>query len=288
MIFYVKNTIYIKSIDMEKNKVNLLELKKRYENGETLEEIAKTIGKTRQTLSSWLKSIGTKIYRKDKMINFNCNLFDSIDTEEKAYWLGFLFADGNISKKNYYIRVNLSGKDFEHLIKLKQFLNYERNIYTYKTKQGYFVSRLSVSNKHMWNRLNEIGCTPNKTNTLKFPIELFNGHEDLIRHFIRGYWDGDGCLTYRDKQKKRPEANVISSNDFLIEMQKHFPVKQKENIPIKHKGNNIIRTWTCEGSSAFKVAKYLYENSTIYLERKYNKYLEFVDLYKNKKGSILQ
>ena len=141
---------------------------------------------------------------------------------------------------------------------------------------------MSVSNKHLWETLKNKGCVPKKSLILKFPLEIFENHKDLIRHFIRGYWDGDGCLTYRDKGKNRPEINVISTNDFLMEMQKFLPVKQKENIPIKHKGNNIIRQWQCEGKSAYNVAKYLYENATVFLERKYNKYIEFIELYKNK------
>lgn len=68
-----------------------------------------------------------------------------------------------------------------------------------------------------------------------------------------------------------------------MEMQKYLPVKQKENIPIKHKGNDAIRTWTCEGKSALNVAEYLYKGTNVYLDRKYEKYLEFVELYKTKK-----
>lgn len=288
----ISNYLINNNIEIRKNekllKYDIFKAEKYYKEGKTLEEIAILLGCCRQSLSVQLKKIGIKVVRKNVMYDINENIFDEVTDEEQAYWLGFLFADGNISKKNYYICINLSGKDLSHLEKFKKFLNYKREIITYKTKQGYLVSRLSVSNKHMWNRLNEIGCTPNKTNILKFPIELFKNKEHLIRHFIRGYWDGDGCLTYRDKDKKRAEANVISTNDFLKEMQKYFPVKQKENIPIKHKENNIIRTWTCEGRSALKVAEYLYKNSKIYLERKYQKYLEFAELYKNKKDSILR
>lgn len=270
---------------MDNLNINLLDLKKRYEKGETLQEIADSICVSRQTVSKWLKSIGTAIYKKNKMINLNQNIFDEINTEEKAYWLGFLFADGNLSSKGYYIRLNLSSNDKSHMEKLRKFLNYECEIKDYKNK-GNGISRISVSNKHLWETLKSKGCVPNKSLILKFPLKVFENHKNLIRHFIRGYWDGDGCLTYRDKEKKRPEVNVISTNEFLMEMQKYLPVKQKENIPIKHKGNDVIRTWTCEGKSALNVAEYLYKETNVYLDRKYEKYLEFVELYKTKKGTI--
>jgi intein-encoded DNA endonuclease-like protein len=259
---------------------DIIKAKKLYEEGKTLDEIANLLGCCRQSVSVQLKKIGVKVIRKNIMYDINETIFDNIITEEQSYWLGFIFADGNISNKNNYIRVNLAGKDINHLIKLKKFLNYKREINVYKTKQGYFISRLSVSNKHLWNRLNEIGCVPNKTKVLKFPIEIFNGDENLIRHFIRGYWDGDGCLTYRDKEHKRPSVNVISTNDFLREMEKHIPVTPKKTLRLKHKSNDIIRVWGKEGKTAFEVAEYLYKNSTIYLERKYDKYLEYCRLYK--------
>lgn len=52
-----------------------------------------------------------------------------------------------------------------------------------------------VTNYHLWNTLNNYGCIPNKSLTLKFPDESIFKSKDLIRHFIRGYFDGDGCFS---------------------------------------------------------------------------------------------
>lgn len=260
---------------------DVFEAKKLYENGFTLEEISQKLNVSRQSISKQLKKIGVKVLRANIMSNLNETVFDDINTEEKAYWLGFLYADGNISSRNNYVRINLSSRDKEHMEKLKVFLNYERNVLDYKTKQGHNVSRMSVSNEHLWKTLNNLGCTPHKSLTLKFPSNIFNERKDLVRHFLRGYFDGDGCLTYRDKDHKRPEICLISTVDFIREMETFIPLKPLKNIYLKHKktNNTITGVWQKEGRTAFEFAKYLYENSTIFLDRKYAVYLEYCRLY---------
>ena len=84
---------------------DVFEAQKLYENGLTLNEISQKLNVTRQSISKQLKKIGVKVLRANIMKDLNENVFDSIDTEEKAYWLGFLFADGNISNKNAYLYV---------------------------------------------------------------------------------------------------------------------------------------------------------------------------------------
>lgn len=275
-----QNGIHIR-VDKDFLTYDVFEAKKLYENGFTLSEISQILNASRQSISKQLKKIGVKVLRSDVMKNLNENIFDEIDTEEKAYWLGFLFADGNVSSENYYIRINLSSKDKHHLENFKKFLNYERDVLNYTTKQGYNISRMSVSNKHLWEILNNMGCTPNKSLTLKFPIHLFSKRKDLVRHFLRGYFDGDGSLTYRDKEHKRPEIYLIGTVNFLRDMETLIPFKPLKNIFLKHKknNNNITGVWQKEGKTAYEFAKYLYENSTIFLERKYAVYLEYCRLY---------
>ena len=279
----ISNYLTLKGVKIRKScemiTYNINDVIEMYKNGKALKEIGEVVGASRQSLSRRLKKERVCVIRKDIMININENIFDNIDSEEKAYWLGFLFADGNISQKNYYVSVNLSIKDKSHLEKLRKFLNYERELITCFTKQGYGVVRLRVSNKHLWSTLNSIGCIPAKSLTLKFPFDIFNKKNDLIRHFIRGYFDGDGCLTYRDKLHKRPEVNVIGTEDFLRGMEHFLPVNPMKNLRIKHKENGKIFVWEKDSRVAFKVANFLYKDANIFLERKYNKYLEYCRLY---------
>jgi hypothetical protein len=214
--------------------------------------------------------------------NFNEYIFDSIDTEEKAYWLGFLFADGTISssplrkevKTQYQIELSLSIKDLEHLEKFAKFLEYKQSLYKDEIR-----CRLSVYSKHLWNILNVNGCTPKKSLTLKFPrIELFKSKE-LIYHFIRGYWDGDGCLTWNDKEHTRPEVSVLGTDEILNSIIK-FICSKTPTLHINHpEQQSIIKYFNLTGKDAYESMCKLYKNSTIYLSRKYEKFLEYCRLY---------
>ena len=220
-----------------------------------------------------------RIYR---VAFFNECIFDTIDTEEKAYWLGFIYADGTISSsplsesknKNYEFELSLGLKDVEHLKKFARFIGWEDHV-----SIDSFRCRFSVNSKHLWNVLNNYGCTPQKSLTLKFPIiESFNDLS-LIRHFIRGYWDGDGCLSYTDSEHTNPNISVIGTSNFLMGIQKYLPLNKEYKLNIQHlESQNITKNFQIGGREAIRIAEYLYGNSNIYLNRKYEKYLEYCRL----------
>ena len=183
------------------------------------------------------------------MINYD--YFDVIDTENKAYWLGFLFADGNIttpyrvnkdgSIKNgiYRIEISLKEEDKDHLDMLRKELNVEKPLNISKTNyNGANRCRLYFNSKHMWEVLNSYGCTPKKSLTLTFPpISIFKD-KSLIKHFIRGYFDGDGCLSWCDTDHKRAHVGVLGTVKFLTELQHWLPL-EFENIVTKRVGENV-------------------------------------------------
>lgn len=215
--------------------------------------------------------------------SFNETIFDSIDTEEKAYWLGFLFADGTISssplrndaKTQYQIELSLSSKDSPHLEKFAKFIGYTQPLYCDETR-----CRISVYSKHMWQVLNSNGCTPQKSLTLKFPkIELFKNTQ-LVFHFVRGYWDGDGCLSYSNKEHTRAEISVIGTDEILNPIIMLICPDIKPTLHILHpESQSITKYFNISGVNAYTTISKLYKNSTIYLQRKYEKYLEYCRLY---------
>lgn len=167
--------------------------------GESLSKLSKEFHTSIPTLSRNLKKLGIEIINHQNETKFNEHVFDEINSEEKAYWLGFIFADGYISSNSYRFELSLKGSDAEHLYKFNTFMQHNKdNISLGEIQQNgktYVRCRWNVSNKHLWNSLNVLGCTPNKSLTLKFPSETALAAE-LIPNFIRGYFDGDGCLTY--------------------------------------------------------------------------------------------
>jgi hypothetical protein len=89
----------------------------------------------------------------------------------------------------------------------------------------------------------------------------------LIRHFIRGYFDGDGCIICTNKTRS---INLLGTPNFLTMCQKHFNVY---NILHKNHNSSLTVRFDAFGKTAYKIAEFLYKDSTIYLDRKYTKYL---------------
>lgn len=251
------------------------------EEERSLTKLGEKYGVKRQTLSKHLKDRGYEVINYQNRLRCDESVFDKIDNEEASYWLGFLFADGNISSTGNRLEVRLSIKDLSHLEKFRSFLKLSTEIRT-GVCNGNGFCHLSIRNKHLWNTLDKLGCHPQKSLILKFPkLSIFKGNvQQLVLHFIRGYVDGDGCLSIYKKKTGviATELSLVGTKDFL----------ETVNIIFKNKGyiqNKSCQNWenkAYELKFSFvpsrKIARYLYENATIYLERKYNKYLEFCSL----------
>ena len=231
----------------------------------------------REYLSTYYPHIPIKADPK-----FDETVFDNIDTEEKAYWLGFIFADGSISssplreeaKTQYQFELSLSAKDREHLVKFANFIKLKNDIYCDDVR-----CRCSVYSKHLWNVLNCNGCTPQKSLTLIFPKKELFRSEELIRHFIRGYFDGDGCITYSDKKHTIMYSNLLGTTEFLSSIIHYADIKDTKLYILNPEKQSITKTLNLYDKKAYNFLNYMYRNSTIYLDRKYERYLEYCRLY---------
>lgn len=241
-------------------------------------------GINRKTLIKYLKDRGIDISRTGSTVHFNYNAFNKIDSEESAYWLGFMYADGFIESKRNGIGLGVAIKDIEHMDKFCNFLQYPKGKYIIKSHQFgnantknkngeemYTVNTL-IRNTILWNDLNNKGCVPNKSLILKFPsISIFES-ESLIRHFIRGYCDGDGCLSWSNKERTIPSINFVGTKDFLEGIQLYLGkgyLMQKPNC------SKFIYRLSYTHTKAFNAANYMYHDSNIYLNRKYNIYTKY-------------
>ena len=137
-----------------------------------------------------------------------------------------------------------------------------------------------ITDKHLWKTLNKYGCTPRKSLTLQFPNENIFKSKDLIRHFIRGYWDGDGCISYSNKEHTKIYINVLGTEQFLVKLINYIPYNMSYTLQYKNpESNNITSSFIKDGLKAYNIIKYLYDNCTIYLDRKYEKFIYFRQLY---------
>jgi hypothetical protein len=125
----------------ERKKNDILMAVKEYLNTPDLErsltKTGKKFGVKRQTIAKYLKEYGYNVVNYQNRCRIDSSVFDVIDTEEKAYWLGFIFADGNISSTGHRFEINLCDRDLEHMEKLRKFLSMETEIRfeDYGTKQ---------------------------------------------------------------------------------------------------------------------------------------------------------
>ena len=217
-------------------------------------------------------------FKVSKKHNFSLNrktvnesFFDVIDTEAKAYWLGFLYADGNVSTNSYHISCDLHIDDIEHLEKLYSALNIFRLPRTDNKLQR---CRFAISCKHIKDALIEKGCVPNKSYILKFPDENIFKSKDLIRHFIRGYFDGDGCLSYGgSKNIFKPRCCIVGTKNILQNIEVYSNTSWTWYVA--NKTSDLIFDIKSNINNSIKFLQWIYENSTIYLNRKYYRYLCF-------------
>ncbi len=270
------------------------------EHTEALTPVAKKFKLRKSSLQEYL----TKWYPEKPLhrLSYDDHVFDCIDTEEKAYWLGFLYADGYICAdpleggSHYKMELTLAQADKEHLRKFALFMSYTGEISAKKINRNskeFTAARIAINSKHLWNTLNNYGCTPRKSLTLQFPDKSIFKSKDLIRHFIRGYFDGDGSLgIYSVKESvscykhNKPQTSVAGTPEFLGMVYKIYSNSKKGSFYSTSKDTHN-KTWILEFSckEAFKFANYLYKDSTIFLDRKYLKYMEFCRIFE--KSDIL-
>lgn len=238
----------------------------------SISKLSKIFKTEANPLSRYIKENGINVENKQNKPRFNINVFNSIDTEEKAYWLGFLYADGYVSSTTNVVEVSLALKDKDHLEKYKKFLGY-----TGEVKTDHFRCRLAVGNKHFKNSLVNLKCIPKKSLVLKFPNKDIIS-DDLLYPFIRGYVDGDGTIYVSSKNKS--VLVIIGTYEFLDEMLNRVKWKRnKFNQRKECKSNTYSLRWG--GKIGMSILNLLYGKSCVHLERKYQKYLNFAHLYSN-------
>jgi intein/homing endonuclease len=201
--------------------------------------------------------------------NFNDDYFETIDTEDKAYFLGLLFADGNVYTARYRVQITLANEDAYILQAFATAIGYTGKMYIDREK----YSKLILPSKKMCADLTKLGCTPNKSLTLQFPTEVPN---ELMHHFIRGYFDGDGHIS-KDKKLKNPyyHINITSSKSFMDTLKEILLTNSVKTGTLykryKDREQSAYTTFVLN-KSAKQFIEYIYKNASLFLTRKHNIY----------------
>lgn len=217
---------------------------------------------------------------KKRQYKINKNYFDNIDTQNKAYILGFLYADGCNFPKKGTVSMSLEERDKDVLERICNEINNEHPLefidYSNKHDFGYTYKnqyRMLMFSSHMCKALESHGMTPNKSLTLSFP----DVREDLLSHFIRGYFDGDGSIA-QGKRDTNFILTITSTNNFCEKLKDIIEKNVGINCHIYDASNHngITKVFTTTGRLQVKaLLDWLYKDADMYLERKYNRYIQY-------------
>ncbi len=267
---------------------------KEYLEGKTIDQLAEKYGCSTGPIRHAL--IRANCEKRDssnrnRKYTINETFFDTIDTPNKAYFLGFLYADGCNSKNGNTITLPLSVPDEEILLKLNKIINSTRPLQfkpiSRKNPNHTDQYCLAISNKHISKQLNRLGVVSNKSLILKFPTEK-QVPNHLIHHFIRGYFDGDGHVGISGNSY---HISFVGTFDMMQGIQKHVisgcgfnevtirrdhAERTTNTFSFKYGGNiqcTIFKEW-------------LYKDAELFMKRKRDKF-DLIEIKRPKKNSDL-
>ena len=247
--------------------------------GNSVSKIAKIYSCNPSVIRRILVQHGIEIRKNDfySAKSFDKDFFKRIDSEEKAYLLGFIYADGCVSNNTFSIKLSI--KDLDLLVKIKEILSSSHKIVTHENKSGYGIGNIScclaINNSELAEDLISLGVFRNKSKTLKFPTEN-QVPKSLINHFIRGYFDGDGSV---HGSIKYPCISIFGTQDFLSGVMESF----KEIIPTKssiykYKNKDIYYISLGGHNQILKIYQYFYKEASIFLGRKKDRFEEILNI----------
>lgn len=242
----------------------------------TNREIAEFLGRTKTAVDLKINKMGLK---KTKY-KYDENFFENIDTEEKAYWLGFIYADGYIingvvgNKYYHELGVELQEKDYTQLKKFNKSIRGNLEI-KYRTRicnlsnKAYNTCFIKLYSKKIVEDLQRQGVFLNKSLIIKLPKLTDN----LMPHFIRGFFDGDGCLVKNNHKngKSYIRADFTCGSNIFINQLREYLYKNNIKSYISKEKNKPYRLLIGGMVNCDIFLKYIYNNANIYLDRKYYK-----------------
>lgn len=247
---------------------------KLYEEGWTQKKISQKYNVDETEIAFLFKKKGYEMRDQShakRKYTLNENYFDEIDNQNKAYILGFLYADGCNFTSGSRISISIQERDRHILEDFQKELETDTPItfHARSNPKWQDVVNFIICNKHMSESLEKIGMVANKSLILEFP----NLRDDLIPHFIRGYFDGDGHVS--DKPG-RYVATIVSTNNFCLRVQQ---ILDEQGIYCK-----IYNTYNKETSTrdlritrkldVISFLDYIYNDANLFLKRKHDVYIK--------------
>lgn len=206
------------------------------------------------------------------------NYFEKIDHQDKAYWIGFLLADGGVFGNE--ITINLQARDYKHLKRFKTCLKSQHKLKKIISSFNSHQYRFKFRSTKMVQDLSKWGVIPNKSLVVNMP----KLPEKYVPHLVRGIFDGDGCISsyMRGNNITYGFTIVGASKSFMLSLKQLFVdslgpkfgnfYTQLQNGP---KGKNPLYIIAYQGNIKVKtICDWIYNDANIKLDRKYKLYLK--------------
>lgn len=238
--------------------------------------LAEKYGVHRKTIKECLKSQGIPLRKRTPKTLVN-HLFFSEYNAESCYWAGFILADGYIrNNKRFSLEIKLQKQDVGHLNKFSNSIGFSGLI---KERSNYFSITIS-SSQLIFDLADKFEIYNKKSLTCHISSKIPNGY---LKDYIRGYFDGDGCITHTSIEA----INFTGTDATLNFIRDYF--YNTCNIKLRTKDKpDIVRTHTKKvgtihysGMSAFRCLHHMYNGTTAFLERKYRKYMDLMSKYQH-------
>lgn len=264
-----------------------------YKKGKSLRQIEKDYNVTRNTVSKYLTEHNIKVTTGNHYRTYyhNEDYFENIDCEHKAYWLGFMFADGYISNnENRYgqdqFGLSLAKEDIEVLYKFKQDIEATNPVHEYgRATKGQNLCRLQLTSQKTVDDLISKGCVKQKSHIIKPPSGI---PDELIPHFIRGFFDGDGSII------KSKNEHYVKTDGYKYNINITTTKEMADWIQFYFKMGSVIKdsrrdyTWYYSLGGHLQVINFyhlIYDNATIYMDRKFLRFQELLNKYNESQGT---
>ena len=254
-----------------------LDIISHYNAGMYIPQVAETLQVSERGVSRVLKEANIYTLRKNRY-TLNEHYFSRIDTERKAYLLGFIAANGYVDERNYIV-IQLTEEDLPLLQEIANEIEFTGDIRYIEPQANRFSTkgcyRLAFSSQTMANDLYKLGLSRAKSKHLE---SLPQVDESLMRHLVRGYFDGDGSITVTkhttQKYAPSPTLSIIATLGVLKEIRLHMIEKcGMTGGYIKGSRTEEMKYLEIRGNkNALKIYHYLYDNASIYLDRKHEKF----------------
>lgn len=276
---------------------------KRHFNGESILNISRDLGIHIQSIYAYFQrnklKYNTNIQSRKEGYIVNDNYLDDIDTENNAYFLGWMLSDGCVTGNRIKLKLKL---DDEYII-TEMFSKFSDG---YKINSDKNSKHMEVSSDRLAQNLKKLGCVENKT---KIGFGLPDIPDELFKHFVRAYFEGDGSIWFKTNKINKCQVNICSPDKFFLEQLKdklleygiittiYTEVRKGKSLK-RPSGEystdnvNIHRIIFTTHTSKLKFYELIYTDCSIKLMRKYDLYTRYynntVSLLESKNSKAVQ